>query len=180
MKKAIIALVLLAALCLCGCGGKAAAEPAASPVPVETASPAPTAEPTPEPTEEPTPEPTAEPTPEPTPEATMEPISDPTAEPVVEPEEPAEVAVLCVFPGPGSYTYKISSKEEWKVQLRDDGLFTLIDPSGHVHTGEGWEENPDGTVTCGPTDIYMESFAFDGGCSRWVFSKGNQCEPLKP
>ncbi len=58
MKVRIFALLLLAALLLCGCTGTPAA-------PADDPSPIPEASETPEPTAEPTPEPTAEPTPVP-------------------------------------------------------------------------------------------------------------------
>ena len=164
----------LLALCLCaavlaGCGGEKTAQtmapaeatalPTAEPTAAPTAAPAPTAEPTAVPTA--TPEPTPEPTPAPT--ATPEPT----------PEGPTPTPVAA-----GSYTYK-SAKGTWKLQLRDDGLFTLTDPDGGVHTGESWITDTDGTVLCGPTDIYFEDFAFSGGCSRWTVS-GKNCSPVMP
>ena len=67
---------------------------------------------------------------------------------------------------------------EWKLELRNDGLFTITDPDGKPHTGEGWSTAADGSVHCGPTDIYFAPFAFNGGCSRWKIS-GNTCTPLE-
>ena len=110
-----------------------------------------TAAPTPEPTAEPTPEPTAEPTP-----------AGPTPRPVA----------------PGLYTWK-SANGTWTLSLRDDGLFTITDYQGVPHTGEGWDTESEGVVICGPTDIYFEDFAFNGGCSRWKIS-GKSCSPVMP
>ena len=172
---AVICLLLWAAM-LCGCSGTPrSADPTAAPE--ITAAPAsePTPEPTPEPTEAPTPEPTPEPTEAPTPEPTPEPTEAPTPEPTPEPTPagptPTPVAA-------GTYTYE-GPKGKWTVDLRDDGLFTLTDPEGRFHTGEGWVTEADGTVTCGPTDIYFEEFAFNGGCSRWSVS-GKKCTPVMP
>ena len=53
------------------------------------------------------------------------------------------------------------------------------DPDGNPHSGEGWSTDTDGTVLCGPTDIYFEDFAFSGGCSRWTIS-GKNCAPVMP
>ncbi len=167
MKKTLILMIcLLLILSAVGCGGKK--ESPAAPAPEPTA--APTAVPTAAPTAAPTEEPTAEPTPEPTPEPTSEPTPEPTAEPSPAGPTPTPVA-------PGNYTYA-SPKGTWTVQLRADGLFTLVDPDGGLHTGEGWVTEADGTVTCGPTDIYFEEFAFNGGCSRWIVT-GTECRPAE-
>ena len=72
----------------------------------------------------------------------------------------------------------ITDGGEWKLELRNDGLFTITDPDGKPHTGEGWSTAADGSVHCGPTDIYFAPFAFNGGCSRWKIS-GNTCTPLE-
>ena len=158
-----ITVLLTCALLLSACGGSAEAEPTPTPTAEPTAAPtdtpAPTEAPTPTPTEAPTPTPTAEPTE--TPEPTEEPTPSPTPAP----------PVAC-----GIYTYR-SPEGEWKLELRDDGLFTITDPDGGIHTGEGWSTAADGTVHCGPTDIYFSSFAYDGGCSRWSIS-GSTCSPL--
>ena len=116
-------------------------------------------------------EPTEAPTPEPTPEPTEAPTPEPTPEPTPAGPTPTPVAA-------GTYTYE-GPKGKWTVDLRDDGLFTLTDPEGRFHTGEGWVTEADGTVTCGPTDIYFEEFAFNGGCSRWSVS-GKKCTPVIP
>ena len=177
-RKTMIRFLCLAlcAACLCGCGGQSApatsAQTAQAP---ETAAP-PASEPTPEatavpPASEPTPEPTAEPTPEPT----AEPTPEPTAEPTPEPTPPGPTATPVAA---GVYTYD-SPAGKWTVDLRSDGLFTLTDPNGGFHTGEGWVTEADGTVTCGPTDVYFEDFAFNGGCSRWRIS-GKKCTPVMP
>ena len=59
------------------------------------------------------------------------------------------------------------------------GLFVLTDPKGFQHPGESWITEDDGTVTCGPTDIYDAEFAFALGCSRWTIS-GKTCKPVMP
>ena len=161
---------LLAAVCLLsGCGKTA-------PAPVPTAAPtlAPTAEPTAVPTPEPTAVPTAAPTSEPTPEPTAVPTEAPAATPTAAPTPvPGPTATPVA---PGKYTYA-SENGDWVLQLRDSGLFTLIDPDGAPHTGEGWSTGGDGIVTCGPTDIYTAPFAYDGGCSRWTV-EGETCRPV--
>ena len=78
----------------------------------------------------------------------------------------------------GTYTYVDADGGEWKLELRDDGLFTITDPDGKPHTGEGWSTAADGSVHCGPTDIYFAPFAYNGGCSRWSVT-GSTCQPLE-
>ena len=146
--KRLAAVVLIAALGILSACGTSAA-PETTPLPTSEPTAVPTAEPAPEPTEAPTPTPTATPTPTPAP-------------PV-----PA-----------GTYTYVDADGGEWKLELRNDGLFTITDPDGKPHTGEGWSTAADGSVHCGPTDIYFAPFAFNGGCSRWKIS-GNTCTPLE-
>ena len=165
------ALVLALSLAFAGCG-KSAAAPAPTAAPTAAPTEAPTPEPTAAPTEAPTPEPTPEPTAAPTPVPTPEPTEAPTPEPTEEPGPTATpvAAGVYIWDGPDG---------EWKVALRDDGIFTLTDPDGTPHTGEGWSTEADGTVVCGPTDIYFESFAFNGGCSRWSVS-GKKCTPVMP
>ena len=160
--KCLAAAVLIAALgVLSACGACAAAPlPTSGPTAAPTETPAPTAEPTPAPTEAPTPTPTPAPTETPAPTA---------AEPTPTPAPPVPA---------GTYTYVDADGGEWKLELRDDGLFTITDPDGKPHTGEGWSTAADGSVHCGPTDIYFAPFAFNGGCSRWKIS-GNTCTPLE-
>ena len=160
--KCLAAAVLIAALgVLSACGASAAAPlPTSGPTAAPTETPAPTAEPTPAPTEAPTPTPTPAPTETPAPTA---------AEPMPTPAPPVPA---------GTYTYVDADGGEWKLELRDDGLFTITDPDGKPHTGEGWSTAADGSVHCGPTDIYFAPFAFNGGCSRWKIS-GNTCTPLE-
>lgn len=160
--KCLAAAVLIAALgVLSACGASAAAPlPTSGPTAAPTETPAPTAEPTPAPTEAPTPTPTPAPTETPAPTA---------AEPTPTPAPPVPA---------GTYTYVDADGGEWKLELRDDGLFTITDPDGKPHTGEGWSTAADGSVHCGPTDIYFAPFAFNGGCSRWKIS-GNTCTPLE-
>ena len=160
--KCLAAAVLIAALgVLSACGASATAPlPTSGPTAAPTETPAPTAEPTPAPTEAPTPTPTPAPTETPAPTA---------AEPMPTPAPPVPA---------GTYTYVDADGGEWKLELRDDGLFTITDPDGKPHTGEGWSTAADGSVHCGPTDIYFAPFAFNGGCSRWKIS-GNTCTPLE-
>lgn len=160
--KCLAAAVLIAALgVLSACGASAAVPlPTSGPTAAPTETPAPTAEPTPAPTEAPTPTPTPAPTETPAPTA---------AEPTPTPAPPVPA---------GTYTYVDADGGEWKLELRDDGLFTITDPDGKPHTGEGWSTAADGSVHCGPTDIYFAPFAFNGGCSRWKIS-GNTCTPLE-
>ena len=92
---------------------------------------------------------------------------------------PAEPTPTPAPPVPaGTYTYVDADGGEWKLELRNDGLFTITDPDGKPHTGEGWSTAADGSVHCGPTDIYFAPFAFNGGCSRWKIC-GNTCTPLE-
>ena len=115
----------------------------------------------------PTSEPTAAPTL--TPEPTEAPTPTPTAEPTPTPAPPVPA---------GTYSYVDADGGEWKLELRDDGLFTITDPDGKPHTGEGWSTAADGSVHCGPTDIYFAPFAYNGGCSRWSVT-GSTCQPLE-
>lgn len=163
--KRIAAAVLIAVLgILSACGAPAASLPTSEP----TAAPTLTPEPTEAPTS--TPVPTASPTPTPTPTATPEPTPEPTpAEPTPTPAPPVPA---------GTYSYADADGGEWKLELRDDGLFTITDPDGKPHTGEGWSTAADGSVHCGPTDIYFAPFAYNGGCSRWSVT-GSRCTPLE-
>ena len=172
--KCLAAAVLIAALgVLSACGASAAAPlPTSGPTAAPTETPTPTAEPTPAPTEAPTPTPTPAPTETPAPTPTPAPTETPAptaAEPTPTPAPPVPA---------GTYTYVDADGGEWKLELRDDGLFTITDPDGKPHTGEGWSTAADGSVHCGPTDIYFAPFAFNGGCSRWKIS-GNTCTPLE-
>ena len=170
----LVLLLALAALAAFRLGKRPTEAPEESiPVPESTATPteAPTPEPTAAPESTATPAPTEAPTPTPTPTAA------PTAESTPEPAAVSDPYNL-IPGGAGVYTYSAGEKEEWTLSLKENGLFTLTDPEGHHHTGEGWTLNEDGTVTCGPTDIYEAAFSFDGGCSRWGFLAGNRCLPL--
>ena len=178
--KCLAAAVLIAALgVLSACGASAAVPlPTSGPTAAPTETPTPTAEPTPAPTEAPTPTPTPAPTEAPTPTPTPEPTETPAPTETPEPT-PAEPTPTPAPPVPaGTYTYVDADGGEWKLELRDDGLFTITDPDGKPHTGEGWSTAADGSVHCGPTDIYFAPFAFNGGCSRWKIS-GNTCTPLE-
>ena len=140
--------------------------PTIAPTEVPTEAP-PTAAPTEAPTATPipTPIPTSAPTPTPAPTATPELTPAPT------PEGPTPTPVA-----PGKYTYK-GKNGTWTLHLRDDHLFVLRDPAGNEHSGESWITEPDGTVTCGPTDIWEEDFALAYGTSRWTIS-GKTCKPV--
>ena len=124
--KRLAAAILIAALgILSACGTSAA--PETTPLPTSEPTAVPTAEPTPEPTEAPTPTPTATPTPTPAPTETPEPTAEPTpAEPTPTPAPPVPA---------GTYTYVDADGGEWKLELRNDGLFTITDPDGKPHTG---------------------------------------------
>ena len=50
-------------------------------------------------------------------------------------------------------------------------------PEGTQHSGESWITEADGTVTCGPTDIWEEDFSLSYGTSRWKIS-GKTCKPV--
>ena len=173
--KRIAAAVLIAVLgILSACGAPAASLPTSEPTAAPTLTPEPTEAPTPTPTAEPTPTPTPTPSPTPTPTPTPSPTPEPTAEPT-----PAEPTPTPTPPVPaGTYSYVDADGGEWKLELRDDGLFTITDPDGKPHTGEGWSTAADGSVHCGPTDIYFAPFAYNGGCSRWSVT-GSTCQPLE-
>ena len=151
MKKALFA---LAALCICllftGCGSKdAPSEPAEIPTPpMTTALPTATAG-------------------EPVAEAVADATAQPSAEPVM-----AETTVAA-----GVYTYE-TADALWTLTLRDNGPYTLQKEGDTPHTGEAWVPEADGTVSCGPTDLWTESFADANGCSRWVLYPDGRCEPL--
>ena len=151
-KLSAAALLIAALLVLSACGAETA--PEATPVPTEA------------PTPTPSPTPTAAPTETPAPTEAPEPTEEPTPSPTPAPEVPA-----------GVYTYYDADGGEWRLELRGDGLFTITDPDGKPHTGEGWSTAADGAVECGPTDIYFAPFAYNGGCSRWSVS-GKSCTPL--
>ena len=107
------------------------------------------------------------------------PTSEPTAVPTQTPEPTEAPTPTPAPPVPaGTYTYVDADGGEWKLELRDDGLFTITDPDGKPHTGEGWSTAADGSVHCGPTDIYFAPFAYNGGCSRWSVT-GSTCQPLE-
>lgn len=166
--------IILSAVLLCGCGARPEVkEPVPSAVPAgsPTDTPAPTAAPTAAPTDKPAPTPIPTPVPTPTPTAvpTLTPIPTPAPTPDGPTAPPAK---------PGKYTYS-GPDGKWILALRDDGLFVLTDPKGFQHPGESWITEADGTVTCGPTDIYDAEFAFAQGCSRWTIT-GKTCKPVMP
>lgn len=167
-KKRIAAMLIAALGVLSACG--VSAQPEATTLPTSVPVAAPTEAPTPESTEAPTPTPTPTATPTIAPTETPSPTPEPSpAEPTPTPAPPVPA---------GTYFYTDADGGEWKLELRDDGLFTITDPDGMPHTGEGWSTAADGTVHCGPTDIYFAPFAYNGGCSRWSVS-GRTCTPLE-
>lgn len=88
-------------------------------------------------------------------------------------------------PAAGSYAYTDPDDgTAWTLTLRENGTFTLRedreDGTSALHTGESWAVNPDGSVTCGPTDIWQVWFSFSGGCSTWTVGTGGMCQPVPP
>ena len=168
--KRLAVCILLSAALICGCGSRTEVkEPAPAAVPTEAlaGTPVPTAAPTD------TPAPTAIPTPVPTPTPTAVPTLTPIPTLAPTPDGPTAPPAQ-----PGKYTYS-GPDGKWTLTLRNDGLFVLTDPKGFQHPGESWITEDDGTVTCGPTDIYDAEFAFALGCSRWTIS-GKTCKPVMP
>lgn len=165
-KLSAAALLIAALLVLSACGAETAPEATPAPTEAPTAASTETPAPTEAPTPTPSPTPTAAPTETPAPTEAPEPTEEPTPSPTPAPEVPA-----------GVYTYYDADGGEWRLELRGDGLFTITDPDGKPHTGEGWSTAADGAVECGPTDIYFAPFAYNGGCSRWSVS-GKNCTPL--
>ena len=80
---------------------------------------------------------------------------------------------------PGVYTYE-TADSLGTLTLRETGPYTLQKEGDAPHTGEAWAPEADGTVSCGPTDLWTESFADANGCSRWVLYVDGRCEPLIP
>jgi len=110
-------------------------------------------------------------------EATAVPTATPemTAEPSAAPAEAGESVV--VYAEPGTYTYQ-SAEGLWTLTLRDNGPYTLQREGDFPHTGESWAVGDDGTIHCGPTDLWTEAFADGNGCSRWILSPDGHCEPV--
>jgi len=159
MKKSVFVLLAVFCLLLSGCG-KGEDTPAAEipTPPVTTAIPtAATAEPA-----------AAE-------AATAAPAV--TAEPSAAPTEAPEAAAA--HAGPGTYTYT-AADGVWTLTLRDSGPYTLQKAGDFPHTGESWAVNADGTVSCGPTDLWTEAFADGEGCTRWTLYADGRCEPVFP
>lgn len=120
------------------------------------------------------------PTPSPEPVATLAPAETPEPASAGPEAESGDAAA----PAAGSYTYTDPEvgASTWVLTLRDNGTFTLRedreDGTSALHTGESWVANPDGTVTCGPTDIWPVWFSFDGGCSTWTLEPDGTCCPV--
>ena len=159
MKKVLLAMTaLLLCLLLCGCGGKdAPSQPAEIPTPPVT-------------TELPTA--TAAPAGEVAAQPSTEPAEEATAQPSAESAAMADTTVAA-----GVYTYE-TADTVWTLTLRESGPYTLQKAGDIPHTGEVWVAEADGTVSCGPTDLWNESFADANGCSRWVLYLDGRCEPM--
>ncbi len=127
--KRLAAAVLIAALgILSACGTSAA--PETTPLPTSEPTAVPTAEPTPEPTEAPTPTPTATPTPTPAPTETPEPTAEPTRRsPRPRLPRPSRRERTPMWT-------RTAANGSWSCATT--GFFTITDPDGKPHTGEGW------------------------------------------
>ena len=120
----------------------------------------------------------------PMPEPTASPLPAVTAAPSPTSETPP---LLAAAPSaepvePGAYVWEADGAL-WMVMLRDTGLFTLMErtESGdELHSGEGWQDNGDGTVICGPAQIQNEVFCRADGSSVWRILDGGLCEPILP
>ena len=111
--------------------------------------------------------------------APAEPAPAPESAPPVE-STPAPAEETAVFvPVPGVYTYQ-GEDALWTLTLRDSGPYTLQKEGDVPHTGESWADNGDGTIRCGPTDLWTETFADSNGCSRWLLRSDGRCEPVFP
>jgi len=101
-----------------------------------------------------------------------------TAVPVETAAPTAAAQETAVFlPVPGVYTYS-AEDALWTLTLRDSGPYTLQKEGDIPHTGESWAVNEDGTVSCGPTDLWNEAFADGYGCSTWTLFPDGRCEPV--
>lgn len=183
-KNKLVPLVILIVLCAAlagllllrrGAETRAALAPEPTPTPAPTAAAEVTAAPieTPAPTDAPTP----------TPPTTEEPAATEEPEEAEETEEPGEATpsptpIVSQTGGVGTYTWK-DGEDEWTLTLRDNGTYTLMDPSGYPHTGESWSVGEDGTVSCGPTDLYDVDWSYSGGCSHWYFPSWQMCAPVR-
>ena len=111
--------------------------------------------------------------------APAEPAPAPESAPPAE-NTPAPAEETAAFvPVPGVYTYQ-GEDALWTLTLRDSGPYTLQKEGEPPHTGEAWAVNEDGSVSCGPTDLWNESFADRDGCTNWVFYPGGVCAPIFP
>lgn len=106
------------------------------------------------------------------PTATAAPAGEVAAQPSAEPVAMADTTVAA-----GVYTYE-TADTVWTLTLRESGPYTLQKAGDIPHTGEAWVAEADGTVSCGPTDLWNESFADANGCSRWVLYLDGRCEPM--
>ena len=106
------------------------------------------------------------------PTATAAPAGEVAVQPSAEPVAMADTTVAA-----GVYTYE-TADTVWTLTLRESGPYTLQKEGDVPHTGEAWAAEADGTVSCGPTDLWNESFADANGCSRWVLFLDGRCEPM--
>ena len=148
MKDAVFAL-LCAGLCLLFAGCAEKEAPPAADIPTAPIS-------TPAPTEAPA--------------ETAPPVE--TAAPTADTQE-----TTVFFPAPGVYTYEAEGVR-WTLTLRESGPYTLQKEGDFPHTGESWAVNEDGTVSCGPTDLWNEAFADSYGCRNWTVYADGRCEPV--
>lgn len=176
MKKRILtltaalAVLTFSAACFAACSAPSgAAAPAvtavtAAPAPAETAAPA------------------AETAP-----ATAAPAAEtpaPTAAPAAsDGPSPSVVAKTAIGGRAGTFTFD-EGGTVWTLTLRENGTYTLqearADKTTALHTGESWLVNADGSVTCGPTDIWKASFSVNDGGSEWVLYSDGTCSPIIP
>lgn len=158
MKKALPALLAAFCLLLCGCSHKDKSPQEAILTPPVTA-------------------PTAAPATQFPPAAASAAPGQATPAETAAPEASADTSALTTEPG--VYTYQ-SPDALWTLTLRDNGPYTLQKAGDTPHTGEAWAPNGDGTISCGPTDLWTEAFADSNGCSRWSLYPDGRCEPIIP
>lgn len=105
-----------------------------------------------------------------------------TTSPTAAEEPPSTPAPAVMYTQPGTYTWETDGAI-WMLMLRDTGLFTLMERTEEgddLHSGEGWQDNGDGTVTCGPAQIDRECFSRKDGSSVWRILDNGLCEPVLP
>ena len=160
MRKLRVPIALVLLLSLAGCGREnAAPEPAKEPVSVAAAA-----------------------TPTPFVSFADAPADIPEEVPASPPTTANVPATAAKAVEPGTYTWETDGAL-WMVMLRDTGLFTLMERTEKqdiLHSGEGWSDNGDGTVTCGAAQIEGQSFCRRDGSSVWRILDDGHCEPVMP